>query len=40
MLSLVAFTVLYAFLVRVRVDIEEADATLATRGELLSSARA
>jgi hypothetical protein len=40
MLSLVAFTALYAFLVRVRVEIEETDAAIAMRGELLSSARA
>jgi heme exporter protein C len=40
MLSLVAFTALYAFLVRVRVEIEETDAAVAMRGELLSSARA
>lgn len=40
LLSLVAFTVLYAFLVRVRVEIEETDAAVALRGELLSGARA
>jgi heme exporter protein C len=40
MLSLVAFTVLYAFLVRLRLEIEETDAALTTRAELVSSARA
>src|SRR5438552_9019896 len=40
LLSLVAFTALYAFLVRVRVEIEETDAAVALRGELLSGARA
>src|ERR1700736_834840 len=34
LVSLVAFTVLYAFLVRVRVEIEETDAALALSGEL------
>ena len=32
--SLVAFTVLYAFLVRVRVEIEQTDAALVLRGDL------
>src|SRR5882672_766928 len=34
LLSLVAFTVLYAFLVRVRVEIEQADAALTRRRDL------
>jgi heme exporter protein C len=37
MLSLVAFTVLYGFLVRVRAEIEDADEELASRGDLLSA---
>jgi heme exporter protein C len=36
LLSLVAFTIFYAFLVRVRIDIERADAALASKGDLVS----
>ena len=35
LLSLVAFTLLYAFLVRVRVEIEQADAALTLNGDLV-----
>jgi heme exporter protein C len=34
LISLVAFTLLYAFLVKLRLDIEETEAASATRGEL------
>jgi len=37
LLSLVAFTILYVFLVRVRMDIESTEAALEQRGELLSA---
>ena len=37
MLSLVAFTVLFAFLVRVRIEIEQTDSALAAKGELLGA---
>ena len=37
LLSLVAFTVFFAFLVRLRVEIEETDAALAMKGELLGA---
>ncbi len=36
-LSMVAFTLLYAFLVRVRMEIEETEAELAVRGELVGA---
>src|SRR5438128_12278363 len=38
LLSLVAFTVFYAFLVRVRAEIEDTDAAATARAELLGSA--
>jgi heme exporter protein C len=37
MLSLLAFTALYAFLVRVRMDIEETEAALEMRGDLVGA---
>jgi heme exporter protein C len=37
LLSMVAFTVLYAFLVRVRMEIEATEAELAMRGELVGA---
>ena len=37
LLALVAFTVFFAFLVRVRVEIEEADAALTLKGELVGA---
>jgi heme exporter protein C len=36
-LSLLAFTVFYVFLVRVRIDIEQADAAVTSSGDLLSA---